>query len=55
MLVLTRRDGETIGLRLPNGDEIEVALIGGEQLSRGSSLRSALPLQGPLLRLPKVL
>jgi len=29
MLVLTRRDGETILLRLPNGDEIEVTLISG--------------------------
>ena len=29
MLVLTRRDGETIRLRLPNGDEIEVTLISG--------------------------
>ncbi len=29
MLVLTRRDGETILLRLPNGDEIEITLISG--------------------------
>ena len=29
MLVLTRRDGEAILLRLPNGDEIEVTLISG--------------------------
>jgi carbon storage regulator CsrA len=29
MLVLTRRDGETIRLRLPNGDEIEITLISG--------------------------
>ena len=29
MLVLTRRDGETVRLRLPNGDEIEVTLISG--------------------------
>lgn len=29
MLVLTRRDGETIRLLLPNGDEIEVTLISG--------------------------
>ena len=28
-MVLTRRDGETILLRLPNGDEIEVTLISG--------------------------
>lgn len=29
MLVLTRRDGETIILRLPNCDEIEVTPISG--------------------------
>lgn len=29
MLVLTRRDGETIRLRLPKRDEIEVTLISG--------------------------
>ena len=29
MLVLTRRYGETILLRLPNGDEIEVRVISG--------------------------
>ena len=28
-MVLTRRDGETVRLRLPNGDEIEVTLISG--------------------------
>ena len=27
MLVLTRRDGETILLRLPKGDEIEITVI----------------------------
>jgi len=27
MLVLTRRHGETIKLRLPSGDEIEITLI----------------------------
>jgi len=29
MLVLTRRDGETILLRLPGGEEIEITLISG--------------------------
>ena len=29
MLVVTRRDGETIRLRLPSGDEIEITLISG--------------------------
>jgi len=29
MLVLSRRDGETILLRLPNGEEIEIMLISG--------------------------
>ena len=28
-MVLSRRDGETILLRLPNGEEIEVTLISG--------------------------
>jgi len=37
MLVLTRRDGETIRLRLPNGDEIEVTLISGGPCKLGIS------------------
>jgi len=29
MLVLTRRDGETILKRLPNGDQIEITVMSG--------------------------
>ena len=37
MLVLSRRDGETILLRLPNGEEIEVTLISGGPCKLGIS------------------
>jgi len=39
MLVLTRRDGETIVLRLPNGDEIEITLISGGPCRLGITAR----------------